>query len=337
MLYITTRNDDFAFPDSQVLNTDTAPDGGYFLPFSLPTFTREQIISLQHKSYGGIVADILNRFFSTQLTGWDVDLCIGRNTARIAAVGNKIYIAEMWHNPEGALEFATNSLYRRVAGTNTREETTQWFRIAAQIAYLFGLYTDLCRSGECAGGACVDLSVSATDMCLPIAALYAKSMGLPIGNIIITSIKSNVLWDLVHRGETNVSASEDSLIAAIERLIYHRLGYAAVNRYVAAVNQKRTFFIEDERISDMSNSLFCVVVSQNRTHQIMGSFHKTNHYILEPISALCISGLQDYRAKTGENNRTLVVADTTPATHMEIVTAATGLDEQAIMEKINRP
>ena len=336
MLYITTRSDSVAFSEYHALRTNTSEDGGYFVPFCFPKFSKEDIISLQNKSYGEIVADILNRFFAVQLSGWDIDLCIGRNTARIASVGSKIYVAEMWHNPMGDLNFATNSLFKRILGTADETEPSQWFKIAVQIAYLFGLYGELCRLGVCSGGSSFDLSVIAADMITPIAACHARDMGLPVHMIIITSENNSLIWDLIHHGEINTAGADTSVVAGIERLIHCKAGFEATAQFATSISNKRTFFVAEEIMSSFGNGMFGVVLGTDRSKRIMNSYNRSNRYILEPSSAVCVSGLQDYRAKTGVNNITLIISNDSPSNHIDEISAATGLDEQLIMEYIVR-
>ena len=79
MLYVTTRGKYDAFTAARTMNLDRGPDGGLFIPFRLPQLTRDEIIALGSKTFGQNVADILNLFFSTRLSGWDVDMTIGRS------------------------------------------------------------------------------------------------------------------------------------------------------------------------------------------------------------------------------------------------------------------
>jgi hypothetical protein len=66
----------------------------------------------------------------------------------------------------------------------------------------------------------------------------------------------------------------------------------------------------------------------------MGSFALANRYILDPKSAQCVNALQDYRAKSGINNNTLILSSETPSRFIADITAATGLTEQSILEMI---
>ena len=335
MQYVTTRSDRVLFNERDPLYADTAPDGGYFVPAVFPKLTREEIISLQQKSYGDIIADVLNRFFAVQLTGWDVDLHIGRNSARIASLGSKTYIAEMWHNPTGTLQTATKSLYACVTGSDSSKLPTQWFQIAADIAYLFALYGELSRTGVCVGGTKFDVSVNSDDMILPLVACYAREMGLPIGTILI-SCNDSVIWDLIHRGESNASSAAPTVIAGIERLVHLKVGGEAIETYLTSITNKRTYFVDEELIPDFGDGLFCVVSGAQRYQQIIGSFAMANRYILDPCSAQCVNALQDYRAKTGANHQTLIISATTPLKCIADITAATGLNEQSIAELLKR-
>ena len=333
MQYITTRSERNVFDEHNSLCADTAPDGGFFIPADFPKFSREDIIALQKNTTGEIIADILNKFFSVQLTGWDIDLLIGRNTARLASVGGKMHVAEMWHNPSGTLGSTIESLYKCVAGDDALASSTQWFAIAANIAILFALYSNLARCGVCSAGAKIDISVNAEDMTFPLVACYAREMGLPIGTVLISSSES-VIWDLVHRGETNVSGTSQPVIAGLERLVQHKLGFAAVSDYLSSITNKRTYFVDEELVSHLGKGLFCVVAGKNRYQQIIASFALSNHYILEPSSAYCVNALQDYRAKTGVNNHTLILSTVTPLKYIGEITAATRLAEQSILQLV---
>ena len=77
MLYITTRNDRDAFTVQHVLTQNNGEDGGLYLPLHFPKFTEEELQSLCAVSFNQRVAAILNLFFSSKLTGWDVDFCAG--------------------------------------------------------------------------------------------------------------------------------------------------------------------------------------------------------------------------------------------------------------------
>ena len=100
MLYATTRNRLDAVTTNHVLVESRGPDGGLFVPLNLPKFSAQERKRLSEQSFGHCVAEILNLFFSTKLTGWDVDFCIGRYPVRLEPLAHRIYMAETWHNPD---------------------------------------------------------------------------------------------------------------------------------------------------------------------------------------------------------------------------------------------
>ena len=76
MLYATTRSKADTYTAHRVLTSDRAPDGGLFVPFRMPTV---DIDKTRAGSFGDAVAQVLNLFFSTGITSWDVECCIGNN------------------------------------------------------------------------------------------------------------------------------------------------------------------------------------------------------------------------------------------------------------------
>ena len=82
MLYATTRSKTDTYTAHRTLFEDRAPDGGFFVPFRMPNV---DIQSLKENSFSEAVAEILNVFFSTGITAWDVDCCIGKSAAKYEA------------------------------------------------------------------------------------------------------------------------------------------------------------------------------------------------------------------------------------------------------------
>ena len=100
MLYVTTRNNRDAYTAQRVLRKNRGPDGGLYVPFREPVFSREEIDALKEKSFHQCVAEVLNRLFNTKLTRWDVEFCVGRYPVRLVNLPQRIIAGECWHNPE---------------------------------------------------------------------------------------------------------------------------------------------------------------------------------------------------------------------------------------------
>ena len=108
MLYVTTRNNRDAYTAQRVLRENRGPDGGLYVPFREPVFSREEIDALKEKSFHQCVAEVLNRLFNTKLTRWDVEFCVGRYPVRLVNLPQRIIAGECWHNPEWSAALNTS-------------------------------------------------------------------------------------------------------------------------------------------------------------------------------------------------------------------------------------
>lgn len=312
MLYLTTRDNTDAYTAYKALTQDNGPDGGQFVPFRLPKMTSEQIVALKEKSFGEIVAYIINQFFSLRLTGWDVDCCIGRNPIKLISMNHKILVAELWHNLEGQYTGFVTSLYK-ITNANTDRVPTDWFHIAARIAILFGIYGEMVKNQCIADDDCFDISVPTGDFSAPMAAWYCRKMGLPINTIICTNKENSTVWDFVHRGTYNPITAKDDLNSGVERLIYAALGFDAVQSYLSKVESGRIYSVIDESFDHISTGFFCSVAGNTRADTVINSVFRTNQYAITPETALLFGGLQDFRAKVGDSRVTVILAESAPS------------------------
>lgn len=315
MLYVTTRNTVDVCTASWALKQNRATDGGLYVPYHLPVFEKEQIAALAGQSFGQTVAQMLNLFFSCGLTGFDVDLCIGRSPAKIAAMNHRILVAELWHNPQSSYSYAVSCLFERI-NSQTTIQCTDWAKVAIRISMLFGIYGQLLQSETVTSEESLDISVNADDFSAPIAAWYARKMGLPLGTIICTCTENASLWDLIRRGEFSTgTASKKSGkddMDSLERLIYETLGKEEVERYLKACEKGRTYTLEPEQSQLLSQGLFASVVGEGRAESVIQSVQRTSAYTLDHMASLSYGGLQDYRASIGDSQLTLLLSECCP-------------------------
>ncbi len=336
MLYITTRSDADAFTSHKALTENTAQDGGLYYPYRFPQFSVEELTALRDKAFGEIISDILNAFFGLKLNAWDVDCSIGRNILNVVSMQHRIVVAELWHNISGREDFLTDSLYKiSIARDGTDVVPTEWFRIAVKIAVLFAVYGELLRTDSIAPSESFDISVVASDFSSPIAACYARQMGLPIHTIICTDLNNSCVWDLVHRGTFNPVVSKDYITPGIERLIHGTLGYSFIETYLNKVHAGQIFSLNDEVTKQMNSGFFCSVVGDARLDTTMNSIFSTNAYVIDPKTAMLFCGLQDFRAKTGESRTTLLIASENPMIYAAQISKATGISADKIKKHIN--
>lgn len=337
MLYITTRNDKDAFTAYRALTENVAADGGKFVPFHMPTFSHEEIVSLKSNTFGETIARILNLFFSSHLNGLDVDFAIGRNILHVVPMHHKILIAELWHNLDGSYNSILDSLYKIVLGDeHTNYKCTEWFQIAARIAILFAIYGQMLNTSVVDEVGCFDVCFSSDDLSAQMASMYAKSMGLPVRMIISTNVEDGSAWDLIHRGSLNPATANKELVDGAERLLHAAYGCQTVQKYLQCLSNGRVFSIHNEVLYQLNNSLFCSVPGNTRIGSNINSVYRSNAYIMAPDTALNFGGLQDYRAKTGESKLSLLFAEHTPVRYMKQISTATGIPSDKLIEMINR-
>lgn len=342
MLYISTRNKADSFTAYRALHEDRTPDGGSFVPLRLPVLEMSQIQALKEKSFGQNIAEILNLFFSARLTGWDVDFCVGRYPVKLVSIKHRVVIAQMWHNPQSRYDHMVHSLYNQICGEDACAVPTQWAKICINIAILFGLYGELSRIGITD----MDISVPAGDFSLPVAAWYAREMGLPIGVIICGCNENGSVWDLLHRGEFDTDAAlihtelpelDVCLPACLECLIHSSLGTEETLRYLEACEKKETYSPNAQQLFALNKGMYAAVVGKNRIETIISSMYRTNRYIIDPYTALSYGSLQDYRAVTGESRDTLLLACTNPVLAADKISSAIGISEKELIAQVNTP
>lgn len=334
MLYITTRNTEQMHTAHLALTNDTGAEGGRYVPFRLMRLSSEELASLKQKPFNQIVAEILNLFFSSRLSAWDVDFCICKNPVRIISMNHRIILSEFWHNPDARFSYMISRLSARLCGDQTAHTPTDWTVIAIRIAVMFGLYGQICSQELVSSGVEFDIVVPSDDFVAPMAALYARQMGLPVNTVICSCDGDSELWELIHRGSFNTSAACDSLLLGLERLILTTLGGEEVSRFCQCCARKRVYSVTEEQLKTLSAGLFCAVAGKNRAEATVNSLFRTNHYIVDPVTALCFSGLQDYRSGTGTSRVTLLMAERTPMDFMKEISAATGIQEQKLIEHV---
>lgn len=299
MLYISTRSKLDSFTMYRALHEANAPDGGAYAPFRLMPFSDTELEKIKTQSVGETVAQILNYFYSVRLTGWDVEFSVGRNPLKIQSIGQKVYTCELWHNAEGTYDSFEASLYTLLGGAEG-EKPTGWARISIAIATLFAVFGPLSDivQGE------IDISCPISDYLWPVAAIYARKMGLPVGKIIVSCGENDTTWDFIQHGE--LSGKENNDILGPERIIFETLGLDGVNKYLETVQKGRTCHFTEEELSVLSAGLSATVLGKDRIDSVVRSVMRTSDYFLSEDAAAAYGGLQDHRATTGEHKETVI-------------------------------
>lgn len=332
MLYVTTRNEREQFPALRTLGQDRGPDGGFFAPFRINPLSREEIESLKEKSFGGCIAFALDKLFFPKLNGVELDFALGRSPVKVLAMSHRIVVAEMWHNIHLNFDWIVRELTQRLrTDAQLTEPVTEWATVAARIGALFGIFGQLLRSGDVDAEQGMDVAVVSGDFTMPMAAWYAREMGLPIGNVICSGAQSGI-WDLLHRGEVRLNTP---LPAGMERLIFGRLGSEEVSRYLEVCGRGGVYAPAEQQMEALRQGMFAAVVSPRRAERTIANVFRSNQYLLGAETAVAYAGLQDYRATAGEGRLALILAERRPAESLQTVAAAVDMEPQVLKAKLD--
>lgn len=337
MLYVTTRNRIDGYSPQQTLLEQHAPDGGFFCPGEPPHFSPDAIDKLKNIPFNQCLADMLNLLFDKTLSSWDVDFCVGRYPVRIRDLGNRIVMAEGWHNPQWCFSGMVRSL-ARLLGNETEKG---WPEVAVRIAVLFAAYGELLRRKLLQPGELMDISAVAGDMLTAVSGWYARQWGLPVGSIVCCCNENNTLWNLICHGQmhTDTPVVESFLPQAdvcvpegLECLIASCGNVMELEAYLGAVETGRPYVPGELLLEALRGGLYVSVISSQRILRTIPSVHASDGYLASPGSALGYAGLLDYRAKKGKYRCSLVMADESPRRSAAIVAQAMGISEAELKD-----
>ena len=332
MLYVTTRSRNDAFTAARIMNQDRGGDGGLFIPYRLPAFTPEEIYEMSRGSFPEVVAQMLNLFFSTKLTAWDVDMTMGRGAVRLRELRYRLQVAELWHNPENSFDRCVYALAKRVHPDGELIcGPSDWTQMGVRISVLFGIFADLIRSEQVRFDKTVDVAVPCGDFSLPMAVWYGRRMGLPIGTILCGCNENCAVWDLFHRGQldtrmpvvsTTTPEADVSVPKDLERLICETCGQQEAMSFSFSCDDEGTYAPDPEMMAQIRSGMYAAVISCDRVATIIPNMYQANQYILDPFSALAFGALSDYRARNGSSRTVLMLCEKGPVYCSEAVSDA---------------
>ena len=267
---------------------------------------------------------------------------MGRHSVRLQQLGQRIIMAELWHNTDWCFSGMVNALSGLVlTEKNERPEPDGWSKTGIRIAVLFGIFGELIREDIASAEKTVDISVVSGDFSGPMAAWYARTMGLPIGNIVCCCNENSCLWDFICHGQlrsdciarqTLVPEGDTVIPEGLERLIAAYGGPEEVHRYVDTLRRGGNYYVEDGFLRRLRQGLYATVSSEKRLLTTIPSAMSTHGYLLSAASALAYAGLLDYRARTGAMRTALVLTEKSPARDAEAVSQALGISREALAQ-----
>ncbi len=341
MLYLSTRDSNTTYTAARVLSEGRAPDGGLFVPYYTARFPQEELNSLGGRKFNDTVARLLNLQFQTRLTEHDVRLAVGRSPVRIRSLNNRLLVGECWHNLEGEFSCLVANLARQL-GQDTAVKKGSWTEVGIGTAVLFGIFAELMGRGLASEEKKVDVSLVSADFSLVMSCWFARSWGLPIGDIVCCCNENNALWNLFANGQlrtdgisvpTLTPEADVCVPESLERLIFLLGGARESEKYVDCVRRGVSYYPEEGMLQKLRQGIYVSVVSSRRMVNTIPNAHATHGYLFSTYSALAYAGLMDYQSKNSGARTGLVLARHSPLSQCEAVAAALGITPEELKQQ----
>lgn len=346
MLYVTTGNFRDAYTAHRVLAEHRGPDGRLYLPMSRPDFGPNLIREIGEKSFSQNVADIVNLLFNTELDSWAIEFAIGRYPVKLVPVSGRATVAETWHNPLWRFERLARGVEKAIKQSDLISPfPSDWLMIASRIAVLFGIFGELIRDSAVSAAEPMDLVVPCGNFAPVMAAWYAREWGLPISTILVCCNENAAAWNLLHKGELRTDASlfktdtpecDHVVPQDLERLIHAVFGSLETERFLECCRKKETYYLEKYQFDQLRKGISVTVVSGKRVESTIKTLFVSDGYISDPYTALCYSGLIDYRSRTGERKQALILSEESPELSLDTVSRSLGVNSADVKKRIDR-
>ena len=213
-------------------------------------------------------------------------------------------------------------------------------RLAPQIVYYFYSYIYLVRNNIIKDGDKINFDVPTGNFGNIFAGFYAKSLGLPIKNLICASNKNSVLTDFFMNGKydknrpffkTN-SPSMDILISSnLERFLYYGTNSEAKTKELMESLQKTGQY-------DFKNPFdyfYAYSTNEKKTLEVIKEVYDNYKYLIDPHTAVAYNAYKEYSAKTKDDAITVVVSTASPYKFPQSVLESFNIVEADAMKSIN--
>ena len=213
-------------------------------------------------------------------------------------------------------------------------------RLAPQIVYYFYSYIYLVKNNIIKDGDKINFDVPTGNFGNIFAGFYAKSLGLPIQNLICASNKNSVLTDFFLNGKydkkrpffkTN-SPSMDILISSnLERFLYYGTNSEAKTKELMEKLAKNGEY----DFKNPFNYFYAYSTDEEKTLEVIKDVYNKYSYVIDPHTAVAYNAYKEYVKETKDENPTVVVSTASPYKFPQAVLSAFGVEENDAMAAIN--
>ncbi len=213
-------------------------------------------------------------------------------------------------------------------------------RLAPQIVYYFYSYIYLVKNNIIKDGDKINFDVPTGNFGNIFAGFYAKSLGLPIKNLICASNKNSVLTDFFINGKydknrpffkTN-SPSMDILISSnLERFLYY-----GTNSELKTKELMES--LKNNGCYDFKNPFdyfYAYSTDEAKTLDVIKEVYNNYKYLIDPHTAVAYNAYKLYEKETKDNAVTVIVSTASPFKFPQSVLEAFNIKEDDAMKSIN--
>ena len=100
--------------------------------------------------------------------------------------------------------------------------------------------------------------------------------------------------------------------AGLERLVYATLGRNAARTFADVLRDGGTFYLEEDQRRNIREGMHVPVTGSRRLESAVKSLYNSCGYPADVYTAMCYSGMLDYRSVTGESRTVVIISEESP-------------------------
>ena len=195
-------------------------------------------------------------------------------------------------------------------------------RLVPQVVYYVYAYAKLLANEEIGNGEEINVVVPTGNFGNILAAYYAKQMGVPIGKLICASNENKVLFDFFRTGTYDrnrefvltSSPSMDILVSSnLERLIYLITGEDSgkTKELMEGLKGNGSYSITEEMAAKLED-FEAGFATEEETRDCLRSIYQETGYVTDTHTAVAAHVCDQYRGKSGDSGKCVVVSTASP-------------------------
>jgi threonine synthase len=222
--------------------------------------------------------------------------------------------------------FTDDEILKKLTAGNmafSSANSINWGRLLPQIVYYISAYCDLIKNNRITCGEHVNIVVPTGNFGNILAAYYAKKMGIPVGKLICASNANNVLTDFLKTGVydrnrpfyTTISPSMDILISSnLERLLYDLSGCddIKIGGYMRQLTKRGAYEVDSTIKTSLSENFWAGFCDDDATRKTIKEIYDKYAYICDPHTAVAVNVYAQYKEKTGDKSKAIIVSTASP-------------------------